>query len=228
MAAPGVLVTKQDITDSLSSIAQQRGALQCLFNQGKYVYQTSIMAIETDAVYFDFDGIEETTLMSIIDFYSPAVFVFFNHGLRYQFLAKNSEILHYAGRTCLKIPYPGSITVVPGRKSVRYDLPADFAALRVQIEAEDFEFTIREMSEGGLSMWSSSSHGLTPHSTLKGASVQFADGVKVNCSLEIVRINYTLDDPDGRTHIISCQFSAISPKDAGLLVSRIKDLSPAD
>lgn len=232
MAAPGVLITKKDIIESLANIAKQRGALQCFFNQGKYVYQTSIVeiAVEVDGeyVYLDFDGVEETTLMSIIDFYSPTVFVFFDHGLRYQFLAKQSSMEFHLGRSCLKITLPGSITVVPGRKSVRYELPAGSASLTATIENEDYVFAIREMSQGGLSMWSKSSHGLTPHSTIKNSVIEFADGARFSCSVEIVRINYTLDDPLGQTHIISCEFSAIGAKETGLLLKRIENLNPAD
>lgn len=228
MAAPGVLITKKDIIEALSSIASQRGAIQSFFNQGKYVYQTSIVEAVEGGVYLDFDGIEETTLMSIIDFYSPTVFVFFDHGLRYQFLAKNSSLVFHAGRSCLLIHLPNSITVVPGRKTARYEMPRDAARFLAAIDGSDYSFAVREMSQGGLSMWSTSSHGLTPHSTIKNSVIEFTDGARVPCSVEIVRINYTLDDPAGQTHIISCEITAISPKDAGVLTKRLENLTLAD
>lgn len=221
MPNPGMLYTNAEIMNAIEGVKNSKTMVQVLFNQGKFIYQSILFDYDEKHLHFDFDGIEETTLMSMIDFYSATVFVFFDKDKRHQFLAKQSLITNHLGRTSLKIAIPSNINVVPGRQSDRLDVPESESWLNASIQGEAKAFPIRDISEGGFSMWAQSSFGLAPHSVVKNCQIQFADGQSFFCSIEIIRMNYTLDDPMGRTHIISCKFEAILEKDFKSLVKRL-------
>lgn len=224
-ALPSLLISEEEIASVLKRALDSKCAVQALFNQGKYVFLTTILSFDSEHAYLNFEGTDEMAVMSVIDFYSPAVFVLFMDGMRYQFLAKNSSFEKSEYKNLLKIATPFSITVVEGRKAARYDLPPGEAYLRAALPGGDHSFPIREISRGGLSMWSGSSHGLVPHSTLKSCDIRFSDGLLVPCSIEIVRISYTLGADQDKTHIIACKFVDVAEKKAAALNERIASFS---
>lgn len=227
-ALPSLLISQDEISSVLQRAIDSRCSVQALFNQGKYVFLTSLISFDAENAYLNFDGTDEMAVMNVIDFYSPAVFVLFMDGMRYQFLSKNSFFEKTDYKNLLKIATPYSVTVVEGRKTARYDLPEGSAYLRASIGGSDVGFPIREISRGGLSMWSGSAHGLTPHSSVKGAEIRFSDGLSVPCSIEIVRISYTLGSDADKTHIIACKFIDVAEKKAAALNERISELAKAN
>lgn len=211
----GVLFSNDEIQEALRLGKSQQEDVQCLFNQGKYVYQSKIVHYDDTHIYFDFDGIEESTLISIIDFYSPVVFVFFNDGLRFQFLARKSQLVTYNGQTTLQIAVPSNINVVEGRKTPRIEFPEGFAVFETELQQHGtIQLPVREMSMGGFSVWSHSSFGLTPHASLRSCQINFSSGFKIKAGIEIVRINFSLGNPPSKTNIISCRFTQINERDA--------------
>lgn len=230
MIQPGILLNEADISLALSLARDHGEEIQCLFNKGKYVYQSRLLPSDSsEGLMLDFHGIEEGALMSTIDFYSPVVFVFFHDGLRYQFLCKSSQLAHHEGRACLKAPRPSTVNVVEGRKSPRIEFPQDVAQFKSELNSGAVSLIIREMSLGGFSMWARTSHGLSPHATLKQCFIEFAESdasfSKFRCGIEVVRINYSLGNPPEKSHIISCRFSQISERDSMALQKKLVSIS---
>lgn len=217
-----LLFSNADILSCIDSILGERNSVQAMFNQGKIVYQTGIVARDEQHLYLDVDGIEETSLISMIDFYSSVIFVFYSGGFRHQFLSKNSLLTTLDGITVLKIPIPASINRIPSRKSNRFVIPDGFAFITMKTPDGEAKLPVRELSLGGLSIWSDSSYSMTAHSIIRNATLSFHDGASLVCSLEISRVNYVADGPGGMTHVISTQFIYLNEKQETILSRKIQ------
>lgn len=220
--APVQLIAQADIDEVLGFAKNSRVPVQCLFNQGKYVYESLLMDFDSKHLWFDFNGIERSSLFGSIDFYAPVVFVFFHEGRRYQFTTKQVSLQSAANGERLQVRMPDSVMSLVGRTTQRHELPSGSALLHAMIDQAPVSMPIREMSLGGLSVWSDQAHGLTPHSTIKQAYVEFSDGLRIPCSIRIVRINYSLSADISKSLIISCQFTSIPHKEQQLLQTRLQ------
>lgn len=207
-----ILYSIAEVTAALDSVLGEKGSIQVLFNQGKIIYQTTLLARDDSFLFFDFDGIEETSLMSMIDFYSTTIFVYYSGGVRYQFLGKQAALTSMEGITVLRVPVPTSLNGVPSRKSQRFLLPEGFASISIKTPEGMTTLPVREISLAGVSLWSKSSYGMMPHSVVKNAVVSFHDGFSFTGAIEISRVNYVADGPDAMTHIISAQFLGLTDK----------------
>lgn len=222
MQKTGTIFNHNEINEILRDCLSEQIQVQCLFNQGKHVYLATIIEVMPKHVLLDFGNIQEDILSKTIDFYSPTVFVFFNKTLRFQFLTPKTTLIDFNGSTCLNIPIPNSIHIVEGRQSSRVDLPENFARLHIQTNSGDFSLPIREMSSGGLSLWNTDSLNLAPHSTLKIAKIEFPSlNTTIECTLEVVRIQYFLANHAAKSHLLSFKFTAISEKNKNFLTKQL-------
>ena len=222
----GVITVKNELIAIINNLMAGKSAVKVLFNQGRNVYDSRLAKINQELLYFDFDGIEETSLISFIDFGAPSVLVFYLEATRYQFMVKSSKLVKIQNQTFLEVQCPTQLTIIEGRKTTRVDVETIEAhgVLRALIEGEIVEFRLKELSSGGISMWSESSHGLAPKSHIKSCELAIGENFSIPCSIEIVRITYALDDTKGQTHLISARFIVIGIKEKEALIKKIEVL----
>ena len=223
----GVITLGRDLDSALDKLLKNKAPVKILFNQGKNVYESVLLACEASNLLFDFGGIEETSLLGLIDFGSPAVLVFYLGTTRYQFMAKSSKLVKTKqSQTCLLVEKPSSLTVIEGRKAARVQVGhiEGQGQIRCLLGGEIQEFDLKELSVGGMSMWAQSSCGLAPQSQIKSCELRIGEKFSIPCSIEIVRIGYSLDDPMGRTHLISAKFCALGSKEKEALLRKLDEL----
>lgn len=205
-SAEEILAVYKDISDHKINI-------QAIFNRGKYIYHTKLARFSDKKIEFNFDGIEETSLISLLDFYSEIIVVFFKEGFMYQHILKNIQLENQEdGSTTLTADLPSFITKLPGREQERIDLPINYAKLQILSKVEYGNMLeVKEASTGGFSIWIDSSTSLPPNANFD-CEIYFGEDEPIQCFAQVRRVDYVASDGREARNLVGFKILDIEEK----------------
>lgn len=222
-----IIYSAEEINNLYLSCIEDKTNIQALFNRGKYIYHTKAISITDKNIEYDFDGIEDTSLISLLDFYNEIVVVFFNEEYMFQHILKNLLLDTKAdGTTVLITDFPNFVTKLPGREQERVNLPKNYAQLRIVSKTDISEtLEIKEVSSGGFSVWVGSSLSLSPNATFN-VEIKI-DGNAIKCNAQVRRIDFVAGDGLEARNLVGFKILDITEENLSILVNLLKNIKTA-
>ena len=203
--------------DIFKMVKEEGLKVQIFFNKGQYIYNAKVKGLSnSDYVIFDMNGIEDTHLLPLLDFYNQVLFVFYHGPNRYQFV-KNTNYKN----SHLVVPIPEYINILEGRKAPRIILKNGVGKVKIN----DIFYDLLETSLGGFSFWldAENTNNINSKEVFEKVLIEI-DDLKFETDIQAMRIEAVAENGQDLRKQVGCRFINTEQNILNKLQNKLSDL----
>jgi c-di-GMP-binding flagellar brake protein YcgR len=198
-----LLHTPAEIAFILRDLVMQRAMVTAYFNQGKHFILTTLLAVNQDALVFDYGSSKEMNERMLAT--DKIIFITIQHGIKYQFSTGKPKRVLYKGVEAFMVALPQQLLRLQRREYYRVEIPLR-SPLHCRIPGQELQ-RLYDLSLGGLCLIADKKFAKSRIlDRFAGCSVDVGRFGMLNVELEVRRVTPVGTKRGTEIVHVGCQF----------------------